>query len=146
FSLRADPDAPWMPEVSGAGQEVLPNLLRGNIMTVNAPMWRRLVFERAGFFDEGLAPIQDWDYWIRCAMAGARFQFFDAEDTLALIRIHSASASTDERKMLDASLRVRSKIAGIVHQEDLLAINRKYAAVAARYSDLGHAIAEVCAG
>src|SRR6478672_7558577 len=72
FSLLADPDRPWMPEVSGTGDEVLPDLLRGNIMTVNAPMFRRRVFERTGLFDEGLDPIQDWDYWIRCAMAGAR--------------------------------------------------------------------------
>ncbi len=97
----------WMPEVSGRGRALMPRLLRNNIMVVNAPLVRRRVVEAVGEFDEGLTPVEDWDYWARCAAAGFAFRYDDAEGVRALVRAHELSASLDGRRMMRATLKMR---------------------------------------
>jgi len=104
-------DRPWMPGISGAGREVLLALVRANIMAINSPLVRRSVVEAVGDFDEGLPPAEDWDYWIRCAAAGARFRHEEAEGTLALVRSHPRSSSKQKMSWLTASLLLRKKLA-----------------------------------
>ena len=102
-----DDGRPWMPEVSGRGRVLLERLLRNNIMVVNSPLVRRRVVEAVGEFDAGLTPVEDWDYWTRCAAAGFYFQYDDAEGVRALVRAHALSASLDGRRMMRATLRMR---------------------------------------
>jgi GT2 family glycosyltransferase len=98
---------PWMPEVSGRGQVLMERLLRNNIMVVNSPLVRRRVVESVGEFDASLTPVEDWDYWTRCAVAGFHFQYEDAEGVRALVRAHELSASLDGRRMMRATLKMR---------------------------------------
>jgi glycosyltransferase involved in cell wall biosynthesis len=98
---------PWMPEVSGRGRVLLERLLRNNIMVVNSPLARRRVVEMVGEFDAGLTPVEDWDYWTRCAAAGFHFQYEDFEGVRALVRAHELSASLDGRRMMKATLKMR---------------------------------------
>jgi glycosyltransferase involved in cell wall biosynthesis len=116
-------DRPWMPCVSGAGKEVLLALARANIMAINSPLVRRSVIEAVGPFDERLPPAEDWDYWIRCAAAGARFRHEEMEGTLALVRSHPLSSSRDKRSWLSASLLLRKKLAKEVTDPDLRRLN-----------------------
>ncbi|MFL6255484.1 MAG: glycosyltransferase family 2 protein [Pyrinomonadaceae bacterium] len=102
-----DDGQPWMPEVSGRGRVLLERLLPNNIMVVNAPLVRRRVVEAVGEFDAGLTPVEDWDYWTRCAAAGFFFQYEDAEGVRALVRAHALSASLDGRRMMRATLKMR---------------------------------------
>ena len=102
-----DDGRPWMPEVSGRGPVLLEKLLRNNIMVVNSPLVRRSVIESVGEFDDELTPVEDWDYWTRCAAAGFLFQYDDAEGVRALVRAHELSASLDGRRMMRATLRMR---------------------------------------
>src|SRR5215208_272018 len=102
-----DDGQPWMPEVSGRGDVLMERLLRNNIMVVNSPLVRRRVVEAVGEFDEGLTPVEDWDYWTRCAAAGFYFQYDDAEGVRALVRAHELSASLDGRRMMRATLKMR---------------------------------------
>jgi glycosyltransferase involved in cell wall biosynthesis len=102
-----DDGQPWMPEVSGRGRVLLEPLLRNNIMVVNAPLVRRRVVEAVGEFGVGLTPVEDWDYWMRCAAAGLFFQYEDAEGVRALVRSHELSASLDGRRMMRAALKMR---------------------------------------
>jgi glycosyltransferase involved in cell wall biosynthesis len=111
--------------VSGQSGEVLPGLLRANIMTVNAPLVRRRVVEAVGLFDEAVSPVQDWDYWLRCALAGARFQFMDEPGTLALVRVHSTSSSQNRVRMYTVGLLIRGKLAESVKDSSLRAVNRE---------------------
>ncbi|HEX3559050.1 MAG TPA: glycosyltransferase [Pyrinomonadaceae bacterium] len=115
----------WMPRVSGAGVDVLPALVRWNIMVVNSPLVRRSVVENVGFFDETLAPAQDWDYWLRCALLGKRFEFHDLAETLALVRTHPASSSHDKRRMYRVILLVREKIRSLTNDPYVLALNEE---------------------
>ena len=102
-----DDGRPWMPEVSGRGRVLLERLLPNNIMVVNSPLVRRRVVEAVGEFDAGLTPVEDWDYWTRCAAAGFFFQYDDAEGVRALVRAHELSASLDGRRMTRATLKMR---------------------------------------
>ena len=116
---------PWMPETSGSGKEVLTALVRQNIMVINSPMIRRRVIDEVGLFDNKLPPAEDWDYWLRCAAAGMRFQFEDSPGTLALVRWHSSSSSYDRRKMYSSMMLIREKLEALTSEEEVLSLNRE---------------------
>jgi GT2 family glycosyltransferase len=114
-----------MPQVSGEGLEILRALVRANIMVINSPLVRRSVVERVGPFDKHLPPAEDWDYWLRCALTGARFQFVELEDTLALVRTHPVSSSRNRIRMYRAMLRIRKKLEASLDDAELMALNRE---------------------
>jgi glycosyltransferase involved in cell wall biosynthesis len=117
---------PWMPETSGSGREVLTALVRQNIMVINSPMIRRRVVDAVGLFDNKLPPAEDWDYWLRCAAAGMRFEFKDLPGTLALVRWHSSSSSQDRRRMYVSMLSIREKVEGMTGDTGILLLNREH--------------------
>lgn len=98
-----------MAQVSGTAPAVLYALARGNIMVVNAPLLRKSVINDVGRFDQDLWGHEDWDYWIRCALAGKRFQYLDADGALALVRVHASSMSQNVAPMLKSNIKVRQK-------------------------------------
>ena len=112
YSIWDDGEA-WMPEISGPGSRVLPAFVRNNIMVVNSPLIRRSVIDAIGEFDITLTPVEDWQYLIRCAAAGLMFQYDDADESRALVRSHSLSASADGRRMLQATVRMRTGLAAL---------------------------------
>ncbi|HEX8187469.1 MAG TPA: glycosyltransferase family 2 protein [Pyrinomonadaceae bacterium] len=119
-----DDGAPWMPEVSGRGPELVGLLLRNNIMVINSPLVRRGVIEAVGDFDEG-PTVEDWDYWMRCAAAGFYFQYDDAEGARALVRAHGLSTSLDGRRIMKETLWMRrSWAARTLRRPEDLRLNR----------------------
>jgi hypothetical protein len=123
---RRDPDAPWMPEVSGPGSVVLPVLLETNIMPVNSPLVRRDVIQRVGYFDEKLPALEDWNYWTRCAYHGVHFQFIDREGSYALVRLHPESMSNESFRMQVALVRHYRAGLGLVPDADTRRTLRRY--------------------
>ncbi|MDQ3652573.1 MAG: glycosyltransferase family 2 protein [Acidobacteriota bacterium] len=124
FSMGKD-NSPWMPEASGVGRDVLLPLVRSNIMVINSPLIRRNAVDDVGLFDRRLPPAEDWDFWLRCALAGAHFQFVEIQDTLALVRMHSTSSSQNRIRMYRARLLIRKKLEASLDDEELLALNRE---------------------
>ncbi|HEY2743031.1 MAG TPA: glycosyltransferase family 2 protein [Polyangia bacterium] len=100
-------DVDWMPRISGDGERLLRTLLRANIMVVNSPLARRAVFDRVGPFDETLTSLEDWDYWLRCALAGVWLEYHDAADTRALVRVHRRSMSQNRLEMRLQQAKIR---------------------------------------
>lgn len=131
---------PSLSGVSGQGGEVLPHLLRANIMTVNAPLIRRRAVEAVGFFDEELSPVQDWDYWLRCALAGLSFRFEDEEGARALVRVHRTSMTQNRARTYRGMLLTRKKVVGLTSDAELLAINREMAAADEGYLGVEEAV------
>jgi glycosyltransferase involved in cell wall biosynthesis len=74
------------------------------IMTV----FRRRVFETIGGFDETLRGNEDFDYWLRAAVAG--FRFARNAEPLAWYRRRDDSLSADAVRMLRGALRVCEKV------------------------------------
>jgi glycosyltransferase involved in cell wall biosynthesis len=52
---------------------------------------RRRVVDRVGVFDESLTLQEDWDYWLRLAVGGARFQGVSAPPAIIRYRVNSMS-------------------------------------------------------
>lgn len=87
-------------------------LLRRNQFPVCAPLVRRRATERVGGFDEELCLLEDWEFWLRCAAAGSRFEFRVSPETAALVRMHGTSMSVDKRLMMRAELALAMKALG----------------------------------
>ena len=51
-------------------------------------------------FIETSAGFEDWDFWLRCAAAGVRFDFTGGDEPLVAIRAHGRSASRDALRMV----------------------------------------------
>ena len=118
-----DSNDPWMPVVSGAGNEILVPLVRNNIMPVNSPLFRRTTVEQVGFFSEKLPAVEDWEYLIRCAAAGKRFHYEDAEGIRALVRAHPESSSSDRRIMFGAEILMRETLRQLLNDESVSRLN-----------------------
>ncbi len=117
----------WIPKISGCGGQILSRLVQSNIMVVHAALLRRTVFEAAGYFDEELSALEDWEFWIRCAAHDMCFAYCEGERTLALIRTHPKSMSGNAGNMHRMRLLMRRKIEGYVGDEEARRINREWA-------------------
>ncbi|MEW5991779.1 MAG: glycosyltransferase [Chloroflexota bacterium] len=96
------------PETSG--DEMLELLLVHNRFVVEAPLVRRSILDKAGIFDERLDRMEDWDLWIRIALAGARFAFIESAQPTVYVGVHGASVSQGELEMLSAEVVVRERL------------------------------------
>lgn len=105
---------PWQPKLRGHGSSMLLPLIRHNSVIICAPLTRRALIERVGPFDEELPPLEDWHFWIRCALAGANFQFEDFAGTLSLVRSHQTSSSKDRFRWTTAEVKLRRKLRPLV--------------------------------
>ena len=118
-------DAPWMPELSGTGKTMVLPLIRMNIMAINAALVRRACIDDVGPFDAALPPVEDWDYWLRCALRGKRFEFRDFDGSLALVRAHAASTSRQHASALVAWRALRAKIDTLTEDPEVLFLNQE---------------------
>jgi glycosyltransferase involved in cell wall biosynthesis len=98
------------PQFSGCGNDLLKKLIRRNITVVNTPLIRRSVFEGVGMFDVTLAGHEDWEYWLRCAIAGKYFQYDAVPNGDAVIRVHASSAVQNVVPMIQTNLAVRDRL------------------------------------
>jgi glycosyltransferase involved in cell wall biosynthesis len=74
------------------------------IMTV----FRRRVYDAIGGFDETFRTNEDYDYWLRAALAGFRFRRNDSP--LGRYRRRQDSLSADDLRMVEGLLRVYAKL------------------------------------
>jgi glycosyltransferase involved in cell wall biosynthesis len=135
-------NAPWVVPLSAKGKDVVLSLLRNNFMVVSSPLLRRSVVTDVGLFDSGVKGVEDWDYWLRCAIREKRFHFQDTEASRTLIRIHPNSMSTDARLMLRSTLRMHRQLAVVISDREASKLNRER--MAERVGFLG--IEEIAAG
>lgn len=70
-------------------------------------VFRRRVYERIGGFDESMRTNEDYDFWIRAALAGCRFRRND--EPLGYYRRRGDSLSAGELQMLRGIVRVLQK-------------------------------------
>lgn len=83
-------------------------LLLGNPLHVGSVLLRREWQEKAGFFDETLRSYEDWDMWLRLALAGCRMRY--VPEPVSLYRFHSAQMTRDGRQMTTATFAVLDKL------------------------------------
>lgn len=108
------PDRDWNlhdPEVrrvlaqtTGPLSPVLPLLIRENVVPTSTALFRRALLDRAGGIDESLRQAEDWDLWLRFALAGARFAHVPAP--LCRRRMHDSNLIHDKEARMQATLAV----------------------------------------
>lgn len=99
YSLHGRLSRPMAPRVESSA-EALRLLEHFNIMVAIAPLFRRGVVARIGGFNERLRACEDWDFWLRAALAGATFCFVDHDASLAYVRTHEGSMSRSSVAMM----------------------------------------------
>ncbi|MBO0357370.1 glycosyltransferase [Hymenobacter sp. BT186] len=109
-------DSAWMPEVSGCGAVMINALVKKNIMAVNAALIRRELLQRVGPVAEHLRSVEDWEYWVRCALAGACFLYDGNPAAWALVRVHPTSTSHNMLRMYEHEVLVRNELATKLQQ------------------------------
>ena len=100
YSLHGHLSRPMMQKV-GSNAEALRKLQEYNITPPVAIMMRRSVIDRVGYFNETSRGTEDWDYWLRCAIAGCAIRYLESE-TVGFMRTHSDSASRSTERMIRA--------------------------------------------
>jgi glycosyltransferase involved in cell wall biosynthesis len=71
-------------------------------------VFRRLVYDTLGGFDASMRSNEDYDYWLRAAVAG--FRFHRNDEPLGRYRRRDDSLSASEVRMLNGILRVYHKL------------------------------------
>jgi len=103
---------------------VLRALIQHNITVVEGPLIRRSVITTVGLFDESLNRAEDWQYWLRCALAGIRFVADPDEKRAVLVRSHEASSTRNQLAMYASDLVVREWLDGRLGEPSLKRQNR----------------------
>lgn len=113
----------WMKDLSGSGEKMILELLKGNIMETSAPLIRRGLFDRLGLMNEDLLFNEDWELWARFAIGNAKFRFDNSSDTRVIRRVHD-SYSKNVFKMysygLMASLSLNKRVVGRKYQKIMI--------------------------
>ena len=104
-------DRRWMPEVSGNQDTVLKSLILTNLMTVNSALVRQsLIYRHNLKFNTAMRYLEDWDFWIQCALKNATFNFLPDDRALALVRVHQVSMSTNRVQMKTFEIAMRKEL------------------------------------
>jgi glycosyltransferase involved in cell wall biosynthesis len=86
--------------------DTLASFARRNCFAPVCPLFRRSLLDCTGLFDESIRGAEDWDFWIRCALA-TRFVYVPGP--VALYRTHSAQLHSNADRMIAASFQVAAK-------------------------------------
>lgn len=113
----------WIPEVWQARGHLIEKFLKGNLFPVNCPLVRRSVFNAVGQWNVDLEAHEDWEFWLRCAIANIKIAFYNCPDSLALIRMHPESMSNDKSRMHRTIVKMRIAIGNTLKEPALRLIN-----------------------
>lgn len=100
----------WMPKISGHGDSLLIQSLKGSFGPVNCFLYRRRVFERIGGWDTGLRAAEDYLLSLKCVLAGCSFLFHEQPGSYALVRIHNANTSRDTKWVYNLERKMRIEL------------------------------------
>jgi glycosyltransferase involved in cell wall biosynthesis len=104
-------DNAWVRRVEGKGEIVVGPLVEYNDIVINSPLTRASLIQKAGLFDEQLRSVEDWEFWVRCAINGANFKYLPTDaNAWALVRVHATSTSQNRDRMLDYTFRMRQQL------------------------------------
>ncbi len=98
-SLKGNKSDDWMPKLSAKGSKVISQLSKINFLVINSPLLKRSIIDKVGYFDESMEALEDWDFWMRCALADCYFYYNEIENSFPLVRSHQGSLSTQTKLM-----------------------------------------------
>lgn len=114
-----------MPEVNGSGYRVISDYVRHNLSVIQSPLFRKEILQKVGRFREGMAYLEDWDFWFRIAISGVRFTFLNNEQAFVLVRVHQVSATQQSKKIIEAEGVLRSLFNEYITKSELTDAEKK---------------------
>ena len=94
-------------KASGQGIKMAERFCINNFMPVSAPLIRRSIIEKTGLFDTTYTSYEDWQYWFRCCLQDACFEYLPLHGTETYIRFGHASMMGNKKKMVENGIRIR---------------------------------------
>ena len=67
----------------------------------NAPMWRRSLHDEVGLFDSSYTSAGDWEFWIRCIIAGKQFYKLNDPHVVYFVNPDGVSTRQDARRTVE---------------------------------------------
>lgn len=113
------------PNISATGNHLLIYLIRRNIMVINSPLIRHRAIKEIGLFNISLRGHEDWEYWIRMAINGKAFHYYEQNNSNALVRVHARSAVQKSAPMLLSNLQVRRELSKLTLNPSLHHLNQR---------------------
>lgn len=98
-------------QFTGSGDALVKLLVEKNITVVSAPLIKREVFLKTGGFDTSYKSYEDWQFWMRCALAGFHFKYENTPPVCTYIRFGHESMMSDKKKLVNAGLQLRKFMA-----------------------------------
>jgi len=112
-------DIEWMPYCQGKKNDLLPFLLKQNIMVISSPLIKKESLNQIGYFDETLAFNEDWELWLRFAFADKEIIYDNSPNTFTLVRVHKTSHSNNPFSMYLAGLKIEQRYIDKIENKDL---------------------------
>jgi len=75
---------------------------------MNSPLIERSALEKNDGFDPDLSFNEDWDFWLRLSLTGAKFGYLD--ETLAYCRTHQYNSSQQRLRMYESKFEIIKKL------------------------------------
>lgn len=113
----------WTTHLTGSIPQAQHALVRSNLTAINAPLIRRTVMDIVDGFDDELRYGEDWDFWLRCSLAGLIFSYQNWPETLSLPRAHESNCSRSRTLMAYGEVQIRLKLEQHLDDSNLRAIN-----------------------
>lgn len=118
--------------------DILSVLAYRNIFTMNSPLIERSVLEKIDGFDQDLSFNEDWDFWLRLSLTGAKFGYLD--ETLAYCRTHQQNTSQQRLRMYESKFKIIKKLASEFGSEFQLRGIKIAAALSFHQADYGRGL------
>jgi glycosyltransferase involved in cell wall biosynthesis len=113
----------WTLQVSGQGDVIIREFLDFNRFLINMPVVNGDL-ARKFKMDQANQGNEDWDFWMRLAVNGARFQYITPEgDDFSLLRLHDVSFSTRDIPMTKSRIHMRRSWQKLLTDKDLFKRN-----------------------
>jgi GT2 family glycosyltransferase len=125
LSYRAPGPRPSTTPGPSSADPLLRALIQNNVISIEGPLIRRSAITTIGPFDEELDRAEDWQYWLRAALAGVRFVADSAEERAVFVRAHQGSSTRNQLAMIARELVVREWLDGRLDEPSLRRHNLK---------------------
>jgi len=85
------------------------HIFEKNPVPVSSPLISLHFAKKVGYFDSSFECLEDWDFWIRCFLKGAKWQYVPTNDCRTMIRQAENSMSTNIKKMIKSEVLIYKK-------------------------------------
>lgn len=117
----------WHLQKSGKGVDLLPFLVISCVIMPPMPMLRKsTMLKEVGMFTKDLKSCEDWEFWLRCAIANLEIYYLDAPNTFSLMRIHKNSMTQNRKVMIPSMIELRKRINVHLPNSNIQNLNHKF--------------------